>query len=141
MTTTTSARTGPSGLDRANPWASGLALFAGLMMIVLGINQVFLGISGIANDDVYVSTPNYVYQFDLTTWGWLHLVFGVVVAVAGFFVIQGQAWARGLGIFLASLNAIVNFLFIPYFPVWAILLIALDVAVIWGLATFQRDRL
>jgi hypothetical protein len=145
MSTTTPrqprAGTGTGG----NPWASGLTVFAALMMVVVGINQVFLGIAGVLEDEVYVPVSDYVYGFDLTAWGWFHLIFGVVLVGTGFAVLRGQAWARGVGIWLAVLNIVGNFVFLPYYPVWAILLIALDVAVIWGLAavgdpTYDPDR-
>ena len=71
--------------------------------------------------------------------GWIHLVLGIVVALAGVGLLAGRAWARGVGITLAVLSAIANFLFIPHHPVWALLVIALDVVVIWALATHGRE--
>ena len=132
MTTTTPPRTDSS--RRPNQWATGLALFAGTMMIVLGVNQVLAGIAGIADDEVYVPVGGYVYGFDLTTWGWIHLVVGAIAALAGVFIFRGQDWARGVGIWLAFLSIIANFVFLPYYPIWSVLLIALGVAAIWGLA-------
>jgi hypothetical protein len=105
------------------------------MMTVLGINQALLGIAGIADDNVYVPVGDYVYGFDLTAWGWFHLVFGIAVAAAGVFVLRGAAWARGVALGLTMVNLIATFAFIPYHPVWSLLLIAFDVAVIWGLTT------
>ena len=88
---------------------------------------------------MYVTTPQYVYSFDITGWGWIHLILGAVVAAAGVGVVRGATWAVVVGITLASLSALVNFAFIPYYPVWSILIIALDVAIIWALATYRRE--
>jgi hypothetical protein len=141
MTTSTHPRTTRGTATRPSPWATGLALFAGVVMTVVGVNQVFLGIAAIVKDNVYVQMPNYVYGLDLTVWGWLHLVFGLVLVLTGIMVIAGKAWARGLGIGLVALNLIANFLFIPFYPVWSLLVVALDVAVIWGLAVYREDAL
>jgi len=122
-----------------SPWASGLAIFAGAMMIVSGIFAVFEGIAALFNDKVYVSTPQYLYAFDLTAWGWIHLLLGVLVGLAGAAVIRGQAWGRFTGIALAALSLIANFLFLPHYPLWSILIIALDVAIIWALAVYRGD--
>jgi len=117
----------------------GLTLFAGAMMIAAGVYHAFIGIAALFNDTIYVTTPGYIYQFDLTGWGWAHLLLGVLVAVAGGAVLQGQTWGRMTGIALAVISMIANFLFLPYYPLWSILIIVLDVAVIWALATYARD--
>jgi hypothetical protein len=118
-----------------SPWASGLTLFAAAMMMVAGVWQALAGIAAIVNDQVYVATPQYIYRFDLTGWGWIHLLLGIVVAGTGFAVLKAMTWARIVGIALASLSLIANFLFLPHYPLWSLLIIALDVAVIWALAT------
>jgi hypothetical protein len=120
-------------------WASGFAVFAGLMMIIVGLNQALLGFAGLLEDDVYVPVRDYVYGFDLTTWGWLHLGFGLVLVLTGLSVLRGKAWARAAGICVVMLNLVASFVFIPYYPVWALLLIALNVAAIWGLARYDGD--
>jgi hypothetical protein len=123
-----------SDVRDTSPWATGLTLFAGAVMTVLGINQVFLGIAAIVKDEVYVPLTDYVYGLDLSGWGWIHLAFGILLVATGISVLRGQDWARGVGMGLVSLNMISNFVFIPYAPLWSILLIALDVAILWGLA-------
>ena len=116
-------------------WAFGFATFAGLLMIISGGWGIVTGISAILDDEVYVATPGYVYAFDLTAWGWVHLVLGVLVVLAGIGVVRGASWARVVALVLAGLSLLLNFLFIPYYPLWSILLIAFNVAVVWGLAT------
>jgi hypothetical protein len=120
-------------------WATGLVLFAGVVMMVAGVWHALAGLGAVVNDKVYVSTPGYIYGFDLTSWGWIHIVLGIVVAAAGFTVLLGMVWARVVGIVVASVSLIANFMFIPHYPVWSLLIIALDVAVIWALATYRTE--
>jgi hypothetical protein len=117
----------------------GVIAFAGIMMIMIGVFHVFSGLAAIVEDSFYVTTPNYLLEFDVTTWGWIHLIAGIVVAAAGFGVFAGRTWARVVGITLAFLSAIVSFAFIPYYPVWSVLIIVLDVFVIWALAVHGRE--
>ena len=126
---------------RAEPsgWAVGFILFAAIMMIMVGVFQAFQGLVAIFENEFYVATRNYLFQFDATTWGWIHLVLGVVVAFAGWGLLSGQTWARIVGITLAALSATVNFLFIPYYPFWSMLIIAVDVLVIWALTAHGRE--
>jgi hypothetical protein len=127
--------------ERESPWASGFTLFAAVLMVVIGIWQVFAGIAALLRDTVYVSTPEYIYSFDLTAWGWTHLLLGVLIAVAGFGVVRGQVWARVVGILLACLSLIANFMFLPHYPIWSLVIIALDIVIIWALATYRREAL
>ena len=87
-----------SAQHRVSPVAAGLAVFAGALMIVSGIGAVFQGIAAMINDEIFASTPQYVFAFDLTAWGWIHLFLGVLVGLAGVAVIRGQAWGRFIGI-------------------------------------------
>lgn len=80
-----------------------------------------------------------IYEFSVSGWGWIHLVLGIVLAVTGYFILSGQPWARAVGIAVAALSALANFLFIPYYPIWALVIIALDVAVIWALSTYRPE--
>ncbi|MFG2548383.1 hypothetical protein [Streptomyces sp. NPDC048581] len=121
--------------------ASGLTLFAGVMLFISGILDVFRGIMAIAEDDVYVSTPNYVFKFDLTSWGWIHLLFGAIAVVVSFGLFAAKPWARVVGVGIAALLIIANFLSIPYYPVWSLTLIALYAFIIWALCVVKRDPL
>ncbi|MEU4076146.1 hypothetical protein DEJ45_18735 [Streptomyces venezuelae] len=119
----------------AGAWAAGGTLFAGVLMLVTGFMDIFQGIAGIAEDDVYTRVGDYVFKFNLTTWGWIHLILGVIVAIAGFGILKGAEWGRVAGIALASLNVLFQFLFLPYQPWWALFSMAISVFVIWALAT------
>jgi hypothetical protein len=116
-------------------WARGGLIFAGTLMMLIGVYQVFLGIAAILQDDIFVAGPNYTYRVDTTAWGWIHLGIGVLCAVAGFFLFTGATWAKVVGIAMASISAIANFFFLPYYPIWSLLIIAVDVFAIWAIAT------
>jgi hypothetical protein len=128
----------PSSASRAQRetpgWAAGFIMFAAIMMIMVGVFQALQGLIGIFENEFYVPTRNYLFQFDATTWGWTHLLLGLLVAYAGYGLLSGKTWARMVAIFLAVLSAIANFAFIPYYPFWAIIVLTLDIFVIWALA-------
>lgn len=115
-------------------WALGGAVFAATVMIMTGLFQVFEGLAALINDDFYVVLPNYAYEVDITAWGWIHLIIGIVVIVAGVYLFSGNRAAGVAAILLAALSAVSNFLFIPYYPLWSLLLIALAVFVIWSVS-------
>lgn len=128
----------PSSTESA--WAEGIGIFAGAALLTVGIFQFLEGVAAAAKDDVFVRTTNYVFEFDLTTWGWIHIILGIVVAVVGGAILAGQAWAYVAGIVVAVLSALLNFVWMPYYPFWAILIIAFDIAVIWALSTMLGAR-
>ena len=117
---------------------TGWVFFAAIMMIVLGIFGIFEGLAAIIKSGFYHVPPNYYISINTAGWGWIHLIISIIVVLAGFALFQGATWARVVGIFMASLSAIANFLFIPYYPIWSLLIIALAVLVIWALAAHGR---
>jgi hypothetical protein len=120
-------------------WVVGLSSFAGILMIITGIFGAIEGVVALFRNEVYVAGLRYVFAFDVTTWGWIHLVVGIVVAAAGFAVMSGRLWGRIIGIGLALLSMLTNFLFIPYYPVWSLLIITLDIFVIYALCLYNRS--
>ncbi|MFD3564696.1 hypothetical protein ACFWVU_34305 [Streptomyces sp. NPDC058686] len=122
------------GYGAGSGWASGGTVFAGVLMMVSGILGILNGIAGLAKDDVYTRVGDYTYAFNLTTWGWIHLILGVIVTITGYGILQDSGWARAVGIAIASLYVIAYFLFLPYAPVWSVIAIGIGVFVIWALA-------
>ena len=120
-------------LPDVSGWAIGGISFAAAMLTLIGAFQFFAGLAAIINDDFFVLTSNYAFDLDTTGWGWIHLILGVLVALAGLALFAGQTWAAIVAAVLAGLSAVVNFFFIPYYPFWSLLIIALDVWVIWAL--------
>jgi hypothetical protein len=94
-----------------------------------------MGLAVLIDDGFVRDTRDYAYDLDPTGYGWIHLILGIVLVLVGFGIFSGAVWARTVGIILAMLSAFVSFLFIPSYPVWSVLIIALDIAVIWALAT------
>ncbi|HEY1095305.1 MAG TPA: hypothetical protein VGE61_11435 [Glycomyces sp.] len=115
-------------------WATTGAVLAGSLMLTVGLFQLVEGIAAIARDELFVSVTDYTFAIDTSGWGWIHVVLGALVALVGVFVLMGRSWAYGAGIGLAVVSALNQFFFLPYFPWWAALIIALDVFVIWSLA-------
>ncbi|MDQ0842891.1 MULTISPECIES: hypothetical protein [unclassified Streptomyces] len=132
---TRSTRTASHGGGGGSAWVTGGTVFAGVLMLVEGVLNILSGIAAIAEDDVYARVGDYVFEFNLTTWGWIHLIVGIVVAVTGWGILQGAAWARGLGVGLAALVAVLQFMWLPYQPIWAVVSIAIAVFVIWALTS------
>jgi cell division protein FtsW (lipid II flippase) len=125
--------------EEASGWAVGFISFAAIVMLMVGMLQILAGLVAIFENEVYVQTRSYLFEFDVTTWGWIHLILGVIVALAGWGLLSGRTWARVVGITLAVLSAIANFLFLPHYPLWSLLIIALDVLVIWALAAHGQE--
>jgi hypothetical protein len=119
--------------ERVSGWAVGGIWFAASVMTLVGAFEVVSGLAAVINDKFYVVTRNYAFDLDVTAWGWIHLVLGVLLVACGIGLFRRSAWAGVTAIFLAMLSAFANFFFIPYYPFWALLVIALDVWVIWAL--------
>jgi hypothetical protein len=124
---------------QGSAWAAGWISFAGFMMIMLGSFHAIAGLVGIIDDQFYVATQKYVFQFDRTTWGWIHLIVGIIVVLAGFGVFTGAVWARIIGVILGVVSAIAGFAWLPYYPIWGIAIIAVAIAVIWALTMHGRE--
>jgi len=125
--------------ERRSGLAVGMTVFAGTIMIMIGVMHVFQGIVALVNDTFYVAGEEWVLQLDVTSWGWVHLILGAVVVLAGFFVFRGAVWARTVGVIMAVLSGLASFAWLPYYPVWALVVIALDVFVIWALTVHGRE--
>jgi hypothetical protein len=122
-----------AGSPRVSGWAIGGMTFAASILVLVGCFQALAGLVAIFDDDFFVVTRNYTYDLDTTAWGWIHLIVGIAVAFTGFALFAGRTWAAITALFLAMLSALTSFFFIPYYPWWSLLVIALDVWVIWSL--------
>lgn len=120
-------------------WAIGYSVFASVMLVVIGVFHVIAGIVGIAEDEFYVVGTKWVFELDATAWGWIHLILGLVVIASGVGIFTGNVAARTVGVIVAVISAVANFLWLPYYPVWSVVMIALDVAIIWALTVHGRD--
>ena len=115
---------------------SGWVTFAGFMMIVAGFFQAISGLVAIFKSSVYLVTSNHLLVLDYKQWGWVHLIVGIVLLLSSASLFAGRLWGRIVAITLATISAILNFSFIWAYPVWSILIIALDVMVIYAVAMY-----
>jgi hypothetical protein len=120
---------------------TGWIVFAGVLMVVIGILNFGQGLIAIIRDNYYVLTPQQIIVFDLTTWGWIMLIWGIVVALAGAALVSGRSWARWFTIVVASLNFIVQLAFVgsSQYTLWALTVVALDVLVLYALIVRWED--
>ena len=121
--------------------AVGFTVFAGVIMAVAGFFQMIAGFGAILEDKVYAVGQDYVFSFDVTTWGWIHLLIGLVLVASGVGVFYGSVLARSVGVLVAGLSAVANFAFLFGWsqPFWSMLIIVLDVVIIWALTMHGRD--
>jgi hypothetical protein len=120
-------------------WAFGVTTFAAVTLVTVSIFQILQAIAAIAEDEVFVSGINYSYSIDVASWGWIHLTLGLIALAIGFGLLAEQAWARVAGIVVAVLVALANFAWLPYYPLWSMLVIAFSVLVIWALTTQMKE--
>jgi hypothetical protein len=126
-------------MNTKSTWAAGGTVFAACMLVMVGVWQLLVGIAALAEDEIFVTTPNYLYQFDLTGWGTAHVIIGALVALVGVFVFMGRRWAYWTGIGLAIVSATTQFFWMPWQPLWSMIMIGVDVFAIWALATAARS--
>ncbi|MGW1780103.1 DUF7144 family membrane protein [Streptomyces sp. NPDC002143] len=134
-------RGGPRQVAPHDGRAGAGVVFAGVLMLCSGVLAVLQGIAAVADDDVYARVGSYVYELSLTGWGWIHIVLGAVAAATGAALLKELTWARFTGILLAALSLVAQFLFLPYEPLWSVVVMAIDVFVIWSLASWQRSEI
>lgn len=114
--------------------ASGWVTFAGWMLLIAGIWQGFIGFLGVLSDNFFVVGEDYILRLDVTTWGWIHMAIGLLLFVVGCFVFAGKTWANVLGILAAAVSALTLFAWLPWYPLFAITILVVDILIIYGLA-------
>ena len=115
--------------------ALGLTFMAAAFMMVSGLLGFFEGLAAVLRNNFFVVSSRYAFNWTPHAWGWTHIIIGAVVFVAGAALLTGKLWARMVGVLFCSLSIIAQFLYLPYYPVWSIVVIALDALVIWALLT------
>jgi len=119
---------------------AGWALFAGMMLLLMGGMQAFMGLVALLENEIVVATPKYFLQLDVTSWGWIHMLGGILLILAGMGIFAGQTWARMVGIIIAALAVLAEFASLPYYPIWAIIVISMGIFTIWGLSVWSPSR-
>src|SRR5215475_5912682 len=134
----TTMRESTSHRSSAAAWSAGGVIFAATLMIIGGVFGIFEGIAGLVNNNLYVRPGVYAWRFTLYSWGWVHLFVGIALVCAGLALFSGSNWARYFGIFAAGVSLLTQFFFVPYYPLWSLAIMAMDVFIIWALATAPR---
>ncbi|BDT86901.1 hypothetical protein IU485_00275 [Nocardia cyriacigeorgica] len=122
-------------------FAAGTSIGASILLLTVGVLSILQGISAVAEDQLFVVGIEYVYEFDTTTWGWIHIVLGIVLVISAIGLMSGTTWGRVAAVTIAALSIIANFLWLPYYPLWSILIIALNIVVIWAVTTWDPARM
>ena len=120
--------------------ALGVTLFAAVLMMMSGVMNILEGIAAITQGTIVVILPNYLYSLSAAGWGWFHVGIGILVLAAGIGLFTDKMWARAFGVAVVAISLIVNFVYIPYLPIWSLVLIGLDLAIIWALLTPRRGE-
>jgi hypothetical protein len=118
---------------------TGWTVFAGVVMLIVGSLDALYGLAAILNNEVVIVGGQGVIIADVTTWGWIHLILGIVVFIAGLSLFKGAIWARTVGVILGVISAVVGFAWLPWYPVWGIVIVVIAVSVIWALTMHGRD--
>jgi hypothetical protein len=132
MTSTTARR---AGGRPAEGHAYGLILFASVLLLILGCFNLIYGIAALANSHVFTANAHYVFG-DLRTWGWITLIIGAVQLLAAAGVLAGNQLARWFAVAVLGLNAIDQMFFVPAYPFWSLMIIAVDVVALYGLCAY-----
>ena len=120
-------------------WAIGWTAYASVMMMIIGLFHGIAGFVGILEDELYVLAGSYILELDSTTWGWIHLGAGILIFLAGLALLRGATWARVVGVILAVISTVANFAWMPWYPLWAIVMITANAFVIWALTAHGDD--
>jgi hypothetical protein len=128
----------PASYDQRTGW-TGWITFAGVMMILAGSLNLFYGIIAAVNDEWVVFTNRANVYLDVSEWGWVHIIVGAVVLISGLGLFSGNILARTIAVVVASISLVVNFFFIPVYPLWAITVIVIDLLVIWAVTAHGRE--
>ena len=124
--------------DERTGW-TGWIVFAGVMMIISGSLNALYGVVAAVNDD-WVGWTNRENAFlDVSQWGWVHIVVGLIVLLCGIGLFGGNILARTVAVIIASISLVSNFFFIPVYPLWALTVITIDALVIWALTAHGRE--
>jgi hypothetical protein len=111
------------------------ATFGGVLLLIASGFDLLQGASAVANDDLYAQGSEYLYKFDMTAWGWVHIILGVLGVLVAVGILMRAGWGQITGIMIASLSILTNFMFLPIYPVWSAFIIGFNAIVIWALCS------
>jgi len=128
-------------MARSSTW-TGWISFAGWLMVIIGSIDFFEGLIAVIRGQYYVLTPNQIVVFDLTTWGWIMMIWGIILLIAGFGLLSGQGWARWFVIIAGGLNFLLQLGFVggAIYPLWALTGLALTIVVLYAVIVHWDSR-
>ncbi|MCU0279238.1 MAG: hypothetical protein MUE31_10150 [Candidatus Nanopelagicales bacterium] len=132
MSTTSTVETQRSGM-------TGWVVFAGVLMIIGGALWAIQGFIAVFQNDVVILGEEGALFLNVTGWGWVHLILGLLLLLSGILVMRGNLFGRTMAAILASLSIIVNFIWLPVYPVWAIVVIAIDVFILYAVIVYGKE--
>jgi hypothetical protein len=114
-------------------WAAGIKAFAGSLLVVIGSFNLIYGFAAVFNDQIWVEGQNRTFLFDLTVWGWVHVVLGALLVLVGIGIFQNASWATIAAAALVMINMVTQMIALPAYPWWSLVVIALDAVILWAL--------
>ncbi len=121
-----------TNVNKSTGWV-GWVYFAAFMLIAIGFFQTIIGFTALLNDEFLVSVNGTLLLLDYTTWGWIHLIIGIVSMVVGSGLFNGSKWARVVAVIVVMINFLAQFAFVSVYPVWSIIIMVVDILVIYAL--------
>jgi hypothetical protein len=117
--------------------AASASIAAGALVFTSAVLTVLQGVQALVDREPLIIGSHYIYRFSATGWGWIHIAAGIVLGIIAVALITGAAWARVTAIVMACISIVTMFMWLPYYPMWSIIVIALDVVIIWAVATWD----
>ena len=130
-----SAETRPDEYSTKGMFADVTATFGGVLLLLASFFDILQGGAAVSNDDLYAQGSEYLYKFDLTAWGWAHIILGLLGVGVAIGILLRATWGQITGIMVASLSILTNFMFLPIYPVWGAFIIGFNVLVVWALCS------
>ena len=113
--------------------------FAAVVLLLTSLMEILQGLAAINDPENFFAGADYAFDFDVTAWGWVHLIIGVISIAVAIGIMTRQSWAQVVGMLIAGLAMLTNFAWLPHYPLWALVIIALNACVIWALTVQMRD--
>ena len=107
--------------------------FAGVLLLIASLLDLLQGASAVAEDELYTQAKEYLYEMDLTAWGWIHIVIGALGVVVAVAILARATWGLVAGLAVAVVGIVTNFAFLPVYPVWSAFIIGFNALVVWSL--------
>ncbi len=127
-----------TGQNETTGW-TGWVVFAGIMMVIGGALWAIQGLIAVFNGDLVIFGDEGALFLNVTGWGWVHMILGLLLLLSGILVMRGNLFGRTIAVILVTLSIIVNFIWLPVYPVWAIVIIVIDVFILYAVIVHGKE--